>query len=88
MTIKRGVGILIPTMLLGGVLLWRLVDAGPATAADPAPTSSVPVTAEAAKIQDVPEFLNGLGTVQPLNVVQVKAQVNGTLVSLPIAAGT
>ena len=28
MTIKRGVGLMIPTMLLGGVLLWRLVDAG------------------------------------------------------------
>ena len=72
----------IPTVLLGGVLLWRVGSPGIATAADPAPASSVPVTAAAAQVQDVPEFLNGLGTVQPLNVVQVKAQVNGTLIGL------
>jgi multidrug efflux system membrane fusion protein len=87
MTIKRGLGLFIPTMLLGGVLLWRLVGAGAASAADPVPTPSVPVTAAAAQVRDVPEFLNGLGTVQPLNVVQVKAQVNGTLIALPIPQG-
>jgi membrane fusion protein, multidrug efflux system len=87
MTIKRGVGLLIPTVLLGGVLLWRLLDPGIATAADPAPASSVPVTTAAAQVEDVPEFLNGLGTVLPLNVVQVKAQVNGTLTALPVPEG-
>ena len=85
MTIKRGLGLLIPTVLLGGALSWRLLE--PAAAADPAPAPSVPVGAAAVQIQDVPEFFNGLGTVQPLNVVQVKAQVNGTLIALPVPEG-
>ena len=87
MTVKRGVGLLIPTVLLGGVLLWRVGSPGIATAADPAPASSVPVTAAAAQVQDVPEFFNGLGTVVPLNVVQVNAQVNGPLMALPVPEG-
>ncbi len=33
------------------------------------------------KIQDVPVYLDGLGTVQAFNVVQIKAQVNGTLIA-------
>jgi multidrug efflux system membrane fusion protein len=85
MTRKRQVGLIIPTVLLGAVLSWRLMD--PATAADPAPAPSVPVTTAMMRVQDVPEFLTGLGTVQPLNVVQIKAQVNGTLIALPVPQG-
>jgi multidrug efflux system membrane fusion protein len=47
----------------------------------------VPVTAAAAQVQDVPVFLDGLGTVQAFNVVEIKAQVNGTLVALPAHEG-
>ena len=36
---------------------------------------AVPVTTAAAQVQDVPIYLNGLGTVQALNVVEIKAQV-------------
>jgi multidrug efflux system membrane fusion protein len=85
MTIKRGVGLIVPAVLLGAVLLWRLM--GSVEAADPAPSQSVPVTTAGARVQDVPEFLDGLGTVQALNVVQIKAQVNGTLIALPVAQG-
>jgi multidrug efflux system membrane fusion protein len=86
MTIKRSVGLIVPTVLLGAALSWRLMD--PAAAADPAPAvPSVPVTTATTRIQDVPEFLTGLGTVQPLNVVQIKAQVNGTLIALPVPQG-
>ena len=60
---------------------------GTADAADPSPPSAVPVTTAVAKVQDVPVFLNGLGTVQPLNVVEIKAQVNGTLIALPVQEG-
>jgi multidrug efflux system membrane fusion protein len=53
-----------------------------------APASPViPVTAEAAKISDVPVYLNGLGTVQALNTVEIKAQVNGVLTGLPVRQG-
>ncbi|HEX4368016.1 MAG TPA: efflux RND transporter periplasmic adaptor subunit [Rhodopila sp.] len=85
MTMKRGVGLVVPAVLLGAVLVWRM--AGPAAAADPAPSPSVPVTTASAQVQDVPEFLDGLGTVQALNVVQIKAQVNGTLIALPVQQG-
>ena len=83
MTIKRGAGLVIPAVLVCAVVLWRL--AGPAAAADPSP--AVPVTTAGARVQDVPEFLDGLGTAQALNVVQVKAQVNGTLIALPVQQG-
>jgi multidrug efflux system membrane fusion protein len=54
-----------------------------ARAADPA----VPVSTAVAKVRDVPDYLDGLGTVQSLNVVQVTAQVTGTLVALPVEQG-
>jgi multidrug efflux system membrane fusion protein len=78
---------MVPAVLLGALGLWRLI--GPAAAADPspAPAPSVPVTTASARIQDVPEFLSGLGTVQALNIVQIKAQVNGTLIALPVPQG-
>jgi multidrug efflux system membrane fusion protein len=74
--------------LLGaGIIGWRAIVPGLAVAADTAPTPSVPVTTAAARIQDMPIYLNGLGTVQPLNVVEIKAQVTGTLVALPVKEG-
>ena len=87
MNMKRGVGLLIPTVLLSAIVGWRLMGTGAATAADPAPMPTVPVVSAAAQVQDVPEYLSGLGTVQPLNVVQIKAQVNGTLIALPVPQG-
>jgi multidrug efflux system membrane fusion protein len=47
----------------------------------------VPVGTAPAQVQDVPIILSGLGTVQPLNVVQIKAQANGTLIALPVHEG-
>jgi multidrug efflux system membrane fusion protein len=76
-------------VLVGGVLVgWHFVR-GPlqAHAADPAPPPQIPVTTATAKTQDVPVFLDGLGTVQAFNVVQIKAQVNGMLLALPVREG-
>ncbi len=65
--------------LLGGLLSgWH---------AYAAPPPDVPVSVAKVLIQDVPEYLTGLGTVQPLNVVQIKSQVNGTLIALPVPEG-
>ena len=47
----------------------------------------MPVTTAPVQIKDFPVFLNGLGTVQALNTVEVKAQVNGTLIALPQQEG-
>ena len=87
MTMKRGIGILVPIILLGGFVGWHLIGPGAATAADPAPLRAVPVTTSVARIQDVPKYLDGLGTVQALNVVEIKSQVNGPLIALPVPEG-
>lgn len=87
MTFKRGFGLLVPTLLSLGLLGWRLVRSDAATAADPAPPPEVPVTATPVQPRDVPVYLDGLGTVQALNVVQIKSQVNGTLIALPSPEG-
>ncbi|HEX4174241.1 MAG TPA: efflux RND transporter periplasmic adaptor subunit [Acetobacteraceae bacterium] len=58
--------------------------------AQPAPRSSgnaVPVSVATAQRQDVPVWLSGLGTVQALNTVTVRARVDGTLMQVPVAEG-
>jgi multidrug efflux system membrane fusion protein len=87
MTARRCVGLLIFLVLIGGFFGWRAMRPVAADAADEPPPPGVPVTTAATQIQDVPEYLNGLGTVQPLSVVQVKSQVNGTLIALPVPQG-
>jgi multidrug efflux system membrane fusion protein len=88
MTKRRVVGLLMVLSLAGGGIAgWRAMLPGPAAAADPAPTQSVPVTTGSAQIQDMPIYLTGLGTVEPLNVVEIKAQVTGTLIALPEKEG-
>jgi multidrug efflux system membrane fusion protein len=87
MTMRREIGLLLVMVSVGGFFGWRALTPVPADAADAAPPPSVPVTTAVAKVEDVPVFLDGLGTVQPLNVVQIKAQVNGTLIALPVGEG-
>lgn len=48
---------------------------------------AVPVSAVPAKVADVPIDLRGLGTVQAFNTVEIKAQVNGTLIAIPVQEG-
>lgn len=86
---NRGLGIFILLALLGGGIAgWRwLGGESSAQAAHPAPPAEVPVTTTTAKVQDVPVLLDGLGTVQALNTVEIKAQVNGVIVALPAHEG-
>ncbi len=64
---------------------WTLIGTAPA-APDAAPPA-IPVQTAQARRQDVPVYLDGLGTVQAFNVVQIKAQVSGNLVALPAKEG-
>ncbi len=65
-----------------------LVKSPAADAAGPAPPpGAVPVNTAVAKTQNVPIYLNGIGTVQAPNVVEIKAQVTGTLIALPVQEG-
>ena len=65
---------------------WHFSDG--TSVAQPAPEPQlVPVTVAKAEKQDVKVYLDGLGTVQAFNIVQVKSQVNGNLVALPAKEG-
>jgi multidrug efflux system membrane fusion protein len=59
--------------------------------AQPAPPSALrqatPVSTVKAERQDVPVWLRGLGTVQAMNAVTVRARVDGTLMMVPAAEG-
>jgi multidrug efflux system membrane fusion protein len=55
---------------------------GPARAA-----SAIPVTATSARLQDVPVFLDGLGTVVPFNRVMVHVRVDGELREVDFTEG-
>jgi multidrug efflux system membrane fusion protein len=88
MKLKRNLGILVVAATIGGFAGWRFIDdPGEAHAQNPPPVEQVPVTTAAAHVQDMPVFLTGLGTVQALNVVEIKAQANGTLIALPAREG-
>jgi membrane fusion protein, multidrug efflux system len=89
MAARRGLGLLMLAVVLGGALIgWRMMTPASADAAGPAPTQTIPATTAAAHIENVPVYLNGLGTVQPPNVVEIKAQVTGTLIALPVKEGS
>ncbi len=62
----------------GGIAIWHTqrAVATPAPKAAPAP---VPVVAEKVRVSDMPIVLSGIGTVEAYNVVDVHAQVTGTI---------
>lgn len=52
-----------------------------------APAPGVPVTAGTVKAEDVPMFLNGIGTVQAYNMVTIKSRVDGQIVAVNFTEG-
>ena len=78
---RSGRGMLAAAVLLGSAPCWA--QDKPASAPSPA----VPVTTAKAQVMPVPVYFDGLGTVQAFKVVQIKAQVNGILTSLPAREG-
>jgi multidrug efflux system membrane fusion protein len=52
-----------------------------------APTPPVPVTIAAAKQEDVPIYLSGIGTVQAFNTVSVKSRVDGEITQILFTEG-
>ncbi len=61
---------------------------GGSRAAAAAPSPPVPVTVDRARLQDLPVWLSGVGSVQPINVVDVKVRVDGQLERLAFTEGT
>jgi membrane fusion protein, multidrug efflux system len=48
---------------------------------------TVPVVTEKARRQDIPVYLNGLGSVQALNTVTVRAQIDGKIIKVNFQEG-
>ncbi|HEX3995106.1 MAG TPA: efflux RND transporter periplasmic adaptor subunit, partial [Acetobacteraceae bacterium] len=71
----------------GGIAVWHAQHATAATEPTQAAPQPVPVVAVKVKVSDVPIVLTGIGTVTPYNVVQVHAQVTGTIDTIGFTEG-
>jgi len=72
-------------LLVLGLLTWWLLS-GPAHAPRPA-NPGEPVAAVAVALQDVPVYIDALGTVTPSRSVSVTTQVNGILATVDFSEG-
>ena len=84
--------ILLVTLIAAGAAgLWVSVERDhvppAASAAPPADTPAVPITEGRAETRDVPIWLSGIGSVQPLNAVTVKVRVDGQLERVAFTEG-
>lgn len=77
--------IVLSLALAGGVAYWLLRESPP-PAADGAP-AAIPVTMQAVEQRDVTVPLRALGYVRALRSIDVRPQIEGTLVELPVAEG-
>jgi multidrug efflux system membrane fusion protein len=66
------------------IIFWRHTTT---QAAQTAGRTAVPVTVAQATSRDVPIYSDALGTVQALNTIAIRAQVNGQLVSIDFRQG-
>ena len=83
---KRRVAIAVIGFLLGAAFLTFRLTQG-RTSQDAVSTPPVPVTVGTPTSRDLPIWLSGIGTVQPLNVVNIKVRVDGTLLRMYFVEG-
>ena len=86
--VRRAIGAVLVLSLAAIVAIWRLSPGTevPVAAAQTA-APGVPVTAGTVVAQDVPVFLNGIGTVQAYNMVAIKSRVDGQIVKVDFKEG-
>jgi membrane fusion protein, multidrug efflux system len=85
---RRAIGAAVILALAAIVVIWRLnVGTEVPVAAAQTATPGVPVTAGTVAAQDVPVFLNGIGTVQAYNMVAIKSRVDGQIVKVDFKEG-
>jgi len=86
--VRRAIGAVLIISLAAIVAIWRLSPGTevPAAAAQTT-TPGIPVTAGTVAAQDVPVFLNGIGTVQAYNMVAIKSRVDGQIVKVDFKEG-
>jgi membrane fusion protein, multidrug efflux system len=85
---KRAIGAAVIILLAAIVVTWRL-NIGPNApkAAEQTAPPGIPVTAGTVAAQDVPVFLQGIGTVQAYNMVAIKSRVDGQIVKVNFKEG-
>ena len=90
-SVRIVVVVLVVVGILAGVFLWRSsqkkAQAQAAAQAAAAAKRSVPVTVTAAVQEDMPVYLEGLGSVSAYYTVTVKSRVDGQLVEVPVKEG-
>jgi multidrug efflux system membrane fusion protein len=88
---RRTVSIFITLLILGGIgyIVWHAYQPKQQAAGGRGqrPDATVPVLAATPKIQDVPVYLDGVGSVKALNNVTVRAQVDGKLIKVNFKEG-
>ncbi len=82
---RRFSGGLATLLVVCAILAWSSLSR--AQQATPPSGNAVPVSVTKVERQDVPVWLSGLGTVQALNTVTVRARVDGTLMQVPVTEG-
>ena len=88
---RRTVSITITLLILGGLgyigwTVWQQKQVAAGGRA-PRPDLTVPVLAAMPRIQDVPVYLDGVGSVRALNTVTVRSQVDGKLIAVNFTEG-
>ncbi len=90
---RRIVSIFVTLLILGGLgyIAWMAMQPKPAAApfgrGAGRPDAAVPVLAATPRVQDVPVYLDGVGSVKALNTVTVRPQVDGKLISINFKDG-
>src|SRR6201987_4359200 len=86
--VKRLIGAAAILAVVGAAATWRLnMNAGVPPAAAQIAGQAIPVTAGTVAVEDVPVFLQGIGTVQAYNTVAVKSRVDGQIVKINFKEG-
>jgi multidrug efflux system membrane fusion protein len=86
---RRTVSIAITLLIVGGLgyIAWTAFQQKQAANRGARPDLTVPVLAATPRIQDVPVYLEGVGSVRALNTVTVRPQVDGKLVTVNFTEG-
>jgi multidrug efflux system membrane fusion protein len=86
---RRTVSIAITLLIVGGLgyIAWTAFQQKQAANRGGRPDLTVPVLAAMPRIQDVPVYLEGVGSVRALNTVTVRPQVDGKLIAVNFTEG-
>jgi membrane fusion protein, multidrug efflux system len=86
---RRTVSIAITLLIVGGLgyIAWTAFQQKQAANRGGRPDLAVPVLAATPRIQDMPVYLDGVGSVRALNNVLVRPQVDGKLVTVNFTEG-